>query len=96
MNHDVFRLYGARAADISICAAAMATASGAAYLRIASDVHYLSDVLGATAIGLGSGLVLPYLLRYGSATTTPGLQRVGVSPLGGKDTVGLSVNGVMF
>jgi membrane-associated phospholipid phosphatase len=93
VNHDVFRLYGARAADISICAAAMATASVAGYLRVAADVHYATDVLGATAIGLGSGLVLPYLLRYGAATTTPGLQRVALSPLGGRDTVGLSIRG---
>jgi membrane-associated phospholipid phosphatase len=96
VNHDVFRLYGARAADISICAAAMGTASVAAYLRVASDVHYATDVLGATAIGLGSGLLLPYLLRYGSTSATPGLQRVGVSPLGGRDTVGLSVHGPLF
>lgn len=96
VNHDVFRLYGARAADIGICATAMGTAAVAGYLRIASDVHYATDVLGATAIGLGSGLLLPYLLRYGKATNMPGLQRVGVSPLGGRDTVGVSVNGVLF
>lgn len=96
VNHDVFRLYGSRAADISICAGALATASAAGYLRVASDVHYATDVLGATAIGLGSGLVLPYLLRYGAATNTPGLQRVAVSPLGGRDTVGLSVHGPLF
>lgn len=96
VNHDVFRLYGARAADIGICVMAMGTASAAAYLRVASDVHYATDVLGATAIGLGSGLLLPYLLRYGKATNMPGLQRVGVSPLGGRDTVGVTVNGVLF
>lgn len=96
VNHDVFRLYGARAADISICAVALGTASVAGYLRIAADVHYATDVLGATAIGLGSGLLLPYLLRYGSTSVTPGLQRVGVSPLGGRDTVGLSVHGALF
>jgi membrane-associated phospholipid phosphatase len=91
VNHDVFRLYGARAADISVCAVGMGAASVAAYLRVASDVHYATDVLGATVVGLGSGLVLPYLLRYGSTTTTPGLQRVAVTPLGGRDTVGLSI-----
>lgn len=91
VNHDVFRLYGARAADISMCAGAMALASTAGYLRVAADVHYATDVLGAAAVGLGSGLVLPYLLRYGAATTTPGLQRVAVAPMGGRETVGLSV-----
>ena len=96
VNHDVFRLYGSRAADISICAGAMATASVAGYLRVASDVHYATDVLGATAVGLGSGLVLPYLFRYGAATTTPGLQRVAVAPLGGRDTIGLSIRGPLF
>jgi membrane-associated phospholipid phosphatase len=96
VNHDVFRLYGARAADITMCAMGMATASVAAYLRVASDVHYATDVLGATAIGLGSGLLLPYLLRYGSTSATPGFQRVGVAPLGGRDTIGLSVRGALF
>jgi membrane-associated phospholipid phosphatase len=95
VNHDVFRLYGARAADITVCALGMGTAGVAAYLRVASDVHYATDVLGATAIGLGSGLLLPYLLRYGSGNT-PGRQRFGVGPLGGKDTVGLTVHGALF
>lgn len=42
------------------------------YLRIAGDMHYLSDVLVGAAIGIGAGLTLPRLIEHDLAITTAG------------------------
>lgn len=42
----------------------LALAATTAYLRIAGDKHYLSDVLVGSTVGVVSGLVLPGLVRF--------------------------------
>lgn len=93
VHHESLPLFGARAADIATCSAALGTATLAGYLRVAADVHYATDVLAAAGIGLGSGLVLPYLLRFRSPSPSAARGGLGFSPMGGRDTLGLTVYG---
>lgn len=94
VHHESLPLFGARAADIATCSAALGTAAVAGYLRVAADVHYATDVLAAAGVGLGSGLVLPYLLRFKSRPARE--RQIGFAPLGGPETLGLSVHGKLF
>jgi membrane-associated phospholipid phosphatase len=64
MHHANLPLYGSTAADAAGCVLALTTASATGALRIMSDNHYASDTLVGAAIGLGSGLGLPWLLHY--------------------------------
>jgi membrane-associated phospholipid phosphatase len=45
-----------------IWAAGMTLAATTAYLRIAADKHYLSDVLVGSAVGVAAGLAIPRLM----------------------------------
>ena len=51
----------------------MTLAATTAYLRMAADKHYLSDVLAGTAWGIASGLTIPLLMRRpeGGLTVMP-------------------------
>lgn len=64
MHHANLPLYGSPGADAAGCVLALAVASATGTLRIMSDNHYASDVLVGAAVGLGSGLGLPWLLHY--------------------------------
>ena len=55
------------------CIATLATASFAGALRIVSDRHYVSDVLGGAVIGFLSGYLLPLIL-YPRALPPPILE----------------------
>ena len=46
------------------CPAAIVLATGTGLLRIMSDNHYTTDVIGGAALGLLSGYALPRLLHY--------------------------------
>lgn len=50
----------------------MTLAATTGYLRIAGDMHYLSDVLVGAAVGIGAGLTLPRLIEHDLAITTAG------------------------
>jgi len=50
-------------AEPVIWAVGMSVAASTAYLRIAADKHYLSDVLVGSAVGVASGLTIPLLMR---------------------------------
>ncbi|MEJ7728888.1 MAG: phosphatase PAP2 family protein [Polyangiaceae bacterium] len=89
MHHANLPLYGSTAADAAGCVVALTAASATSALRIMSDNHYASDTLVGAAIGLGSGLGLPWLLHYrGGAekeatsddTPSPGGVTFGVVP----------------
>lgn len=59
-------------AEPAIWGVGMTLAATTGYLRIAGDMHYLSDVLVGAAIGLGAGLTLPRLIEHDLAITTAG------------------------
>lgn len=50
----------------------MTLAATTGYLRIAGDMHYLSDVLVGAAVGIGAGLTIPRLIEHDLAITTAG------------------------
>ncbi len=47
----------------AVWATGLALAAASAYLRIASDQHYLTDVLAGVGAGVAIGLAVPYLHR---------------------------------
>ena len=47
------------------CVTAMVGAAATGFLRIAGDMHYLSDVLTGMGVGLATGFLLPWLLHFG-------------------------------
>ncbi len=53
---------GRRLAPV-IWAAGLTLAAATSYLRIASDEHYMTDVLGGAALGAAVGLAVPLLHR---------------------------------
>ena len=67
----VARYRGSRA-EPWIWGIGMPLAAATAYLRIAGDKHYFSDVLVGSGVGVASGLLIPRLLhRSGSLLVTP-------------------------
>lgn len=53
---------------------------GTAYLRIAADRHYFTDVLTGSAVGVLAGLTIPYLMRREDIAVVP--MRDGVALAG--------------
>ena len=75
MHHAYVPLYGG-AADDWACAGGFGLAVTTALLRVATDVHYVSDVAIGALIGTTTGLMLPWALHY----------RHGAVPTGAKET----------
>jgi membrane-associated phospholipid phosphatase len=67
----VARMRGVKAEPV-IWGVGMTLAATTGYLRIAGDMHYLSDVVVGAAIGIGAGLTLPRLIEHDLAVTTAG------------------------
>ncbi|HTJ81709.1 MAG TPA: phosphatase PAP2 family protein [Polyangiaceae bacterium] len=63
-HHINLPLYGGGPVEAVPCAATMVAASAVGILRVASDQHYLSDVLVGAAFGTASGFAIPYLFHY--------------------------------
>ena len=74
MHHAYVPLYGGGAADSWACVGSFGVAATTALLRVATDVHYVSDVLVGALIGTTTGLMLPWALHYrhGSGTQLRG------------------------
>jgi len=65
-----------------ILAAGLTAATATAWLRIAGDKHYLTDVLTGAAIGSLAGWAIPYYLhRKDDGPPSPNATRVAVTPL---------------
>jgi membrane-associated phospholipid phosphatase len=62
--------------------AGMTLAAATAYLRIAADKHYLTDVLTGAALGTAGGIALPRLLHGRKSDGGPGGATVTAAPLG--------------
>lgn len=60
------------AAEPYVWATGMALAATTAYLRIAADKHYFTDVLAGSALGALSGLLVPKLMSRESAIIPTG------------------------
>ena len=64
MHHAYLPLYGGGVAEPLTCATSVAAAAAVAYLRVAADQHFLTDVLVGAAVGTISGLAVPWVLHY--------------------------------
>ena len=56
----------------AVWAVGMTAAASVAYLRIAGDKHYFSDVVVGATVGTATGLIVPTLMRYDATATTDG------------------------
>jgi membrane-associated phospholipid phosphatase len=63
-HHAHLPLYGGGAPDVIACIASIGLAGATGYLRIASDQHYLTDVMTGAAVGSLSGFLVPWLFHY--------------------------------
>jgi membrane-associated phospholipid phosphatase len=59
----------------------LAIAFVTSYLRIASDTHYLTDVLFGAGLGTALGIVIPRLLHRDVLTDEMATMRVGTRPV---------------
>jgi membrane-associated phospholipid phosphatase len=78
------------AADPAMCASAFVAAAAISTLRIAGDMHYLSDVLAGAVVGTAVGLGIPLLHHYRRAgpATASQLQMHVLPSWGGAQLVG--------
>jgi membrane-associated phospholipid phosphatase len=65
-------VYFGRTADRVTCFTAMAMATATGLLRVASNNHYLSDILAGAALGFTMGWVLPTLVYTGDDAAVQG------------------------
>ena len=70
-HHMNVPLYGGGAPDGAACGLALGAAGTMAYLRVAADQHYLSDVLTGAAVGSLVGFGLPWALHYRTPAREP-------------------------
>ena len=82
----VARLRGYRAWPV-VYAAGFSTATAIAYLRVAADKHWLSDVTAGAVFGTGVGIAVPLVLHRGQAD-----RKLTVAPLP-LGEVGLGISG---
>lgn len=55
--------FGARFGSVG-CGAAMTIAGATALLRIIADKHYATDTLVGALVGIGTGMLLPYVMHF--------------------------------
>lgn len=65
LHHTQLELFGGGLPDKLTCAAALGLAATTGALRVASEQHYITDVLAGAAVGLAAGWLLPWLIHYG-------------------------------
>jgi membrane-associated phospholipid phosphatase len=73
MHHSYVPLYGG-VGDRWACVGTFGVAVTTALLRVATDVHYISDVAAGALVGTATGLLLPWALHYrhgGQRSTGP-------------------------
>ncbi len=63
-----------------VWAGGMTIAATSAYLRIAADRHYVTDVLVGAALGVAGGLTVPLLMRRTNVELVP--TRTGIAAIG--------------
>lgn len=97
--HRQLALLGGGVADAAVCVTMVGVAVGTGLLRVVSDRHYASDVVGGLAVGVISGYVLPAWLHFGFGRTPARDTRPRftwtVSPHAERGALGLRVSGLL-
>jgi membrane-associated phospholipid phosphatase len=91
MHHAYLPLYRGGALDSLACAAGFATAAAVGTLRVASDQHWMSDVLTGAAMGTATGLLVPWLLHYRGDRRAPSARTLHLVPTG----LGVALGGTL-
>ena len=96
-HHLNLPLYDGGAADVVACGLALTWASANALARIASDRHWVSDVIVGAGIGLSLGWLMPELIYFADPETGDlSAGRPLILPFGGPDgSVGLFATGTL-
>lgn len=68
LNNEKFNTFGG-GWDRATCYGALGAAAGVGALRIASNSHYLSDVIAGAGLGLLTGYLVPKLLFFGDESS---------------------------
>lgn len=92
-HHINLPIYGGGAADVVPCVGTMLVAGGVGMLRVASDQHYVTDVMAGAAFGTAVGFSIPYLFHYAweiKSDENPALKKAGI------DSVSLMPNPTGF
>ncbi len=94
-HHTNLSLYGSDVLDTGTCVFAIVGTTATGALRLASDVHYASDVLVGHLIGYVSGYFVPTLVHYGAFRIAPSRLPVTAAllPFGSGDAAGLQLVG---
>jgi membrane-associated phospholipid phosphatase len=66
-HHAHLPLYGGGAPDFLACILSLGLAGATGYLRVASDQHYVTDVMTGAAAGALSGFLVPWAFHYRTA-----------------------------
>ncbi|HVY46513.1 MAG TPA: phosphatase PAP2 family protein [Minicystis sp.] len=99
-HHANLPLYGGGAADVAACVVPLLFATGDGVARLMADRHWSTDVLAGMAVGLVSGVGMPYLFhyRYKSFFDHDGDDRVRFrwawAPLASSDVLGVQAIGL--
>lgn len=81
-THRYVPLYGGGGADAAPCPIAIGAAAAVGLFRVMADHHYASDVLLGAAVGMGLGLLFPWLHFRGSGPLSRHEPAVAVVPHG--------------
>jgi membrane-associated phospholipid phosphatase len=93
MHHAYVPLYGGGLPDALACVGALGVATTTAMMRVATDVHYASDVMTGALMGAAAGLLVPWALHYrhGAPSDTLGSEDWSLRVL----PMGLGAQGVL-
>jgi membrane-associated phospholipid phosphatase len=98
MHHAYVPLYGGGWRDGLACVGALGVATTTALMRMATDVHYASDVMVGALMGSATGILLPWALHYRHGAP---LRAAGETAKNGEDwslsvtPMGLGLSGVV-
>jgi membrane-associated phospholipid phosphatase len=94
VHHRYLPLYGDARADAGACALMLVATTATAVGRVMGDRHHATDTLTASALGLGGGYGLPWLLHYRRGSTAARLP-VTLIPFSGAGQIGLGLFGLL-
>ena len=77
LHHGHLPLYGGGLADDIACGVMVLNAVGNGFARVASELHYPSDMLLGLGLGIAAGWVFPRVLHYGWGEPDP-VETVGL------------------